>query len=562
MKKYFFSLSAILFLLICIAILYTFWDLPKTFFQQDEWLGSGQVLALGYGAITHGLSPLQILFADARPLTRLIGVLFTVKFSFNPAPYAYYGIFLHIVNSLLVYLIIKKLLKNTLAAFVGTVFFALNSVSHQSITWFAASFGLQPASVCIFLSIYLFLLFIENNKVRFAFISLFFALLSLYFKESGIFLFAFLPIMPFIFRKKIETKKYIKIFSPFIIFIILFVLYRIVEIIIPALTPRDLFNSPVYASINQGKLFFVQSMIARFIMYPMTSLSLMFIPQYSALSIAYDFMKVYYPYITDHFDLIGETVVLDMLSTIGSFLLLIYIGIEIKFDKKSRHIVLFIISLFFLSIIPYIIIGKTFAYMEPRYYYIPLAAGGILVGYIAKNIFLINKKFFTLKLAFALVFVYLMFLHVNEIKQDIQTQVVIASERKGFIAQLINELPTLKENVNVFYFTSDRKWWKDTNTVPFQHGFGYSVPVLYYNTGRMPKQLLINGYLWTLGSEGYTKVNDVSYGYYTSFDHLKEAKSTYHFSWDDIHAFYYDSKKMKLQNITEQTRDELSNEDK
>lgn len=560
MKKYIFSLNTFLLAFIFLAILFTFWDLPKTFFQQDEWLGSGQVLALGYGAITHGLSPLQILFADARPLTRLFGVIFTSIFSFNAAPYAYYGILFHMVNTVLIFFITKKLLKNTSAAFLGTIFFALTSVSHQSVTWFAASFGSQPASLCIFLSIYLFLDYIDTNKIKFAYTSLFFALLSLYFKESGIFLFAFLPIIPFIFKKKISPKKYIKTFSPFIIFIILFILYRLVEMIVPALTPRELFNSPVYASLNQGKLLFIQTMAYRIILYPLTSFSLMFIPQYSALSIAYDFIKVYYPYIIEHVDLIGETVVLDLLSVIGSFILLVYVGVKIKYDEKSRHVLLFTLILFFLAVMPYIIIGKSFAYMEPRYYYIPLAAGAMLVGYITKDVFAMSRKYAVIKLLFVIFFVYLMFLHISEIKQDIQTQAVIASERRGFMKQLTNELPTLKNNTNVFYFTSDRKWWNDNNTVPFQHGFGYSVPVLYYTSGKIPKQLLVNGYLWTLGSEGYTKINDFSYGYYSSFAHLKAAKDTYQFSTDDVYAFYYDSKTMKLSDITKQTREDLTNE--
>ncbi len=540
--------------------MYTFWDLPKTFFQQDEWLGSGQVIALGYGAIINGLSPLQIIFADARPLTRLIGVIFTSIFSFNAAPYAYYGILLHMINTILIFLIAKKLLKNIVAVFMGTVFFALNSVSHQSITWFAASFGVQPASICIFLSIYLFLIYIEKNKAKFAYVSLFFALLSLYFKESGVFLFAFLPTLPFIFGKKINKKKYIKIFSPFIIFIFLFVLYRLIEMIVPVLTPRDLFNSPVYASLSQGKVFFIQSMVFRLVMYPLTSFSLMFVPAYTALFVAYDFTNVYYPYITQHVDLIGETVVLDMLSIIGSFVLLLYMGIKIRFEKKSRHVLFFVISLFFLAVMPYIIIGKSYAYMEPRYYYIPLAAGAVLIGYIAKDVFALSKKFTVIKLLFVAIFIYLMCLHVGEIKQDIHMQVVTASERKGFIKQLINEVPTLKNNVNVFYFSSDRKWWNDNNTVPFQHGFGYSVPVLYYNSGKMPKQFLINGYLWSLGSEGYRTVDDLSYGYYTSFDHLKEAKDKYQFSPNNVYAFYYDSKTMKLLNITKRTREELLDE--
>lgn len=557
MKKHIFSSGNLPFLFIVAAILYTFWNLPKTFYQQDEWLGLGQIIALGFGSVTHGFSLLQFFFADSRPLTRVLGVIFFGTFPLNPIPLAYYGIAFHIVNSFLVFLLIKRFFKSNIAAFLGTMFFALSSVSHQSITWFAASFGVQPASTCILLSIYLFLLFLEKNKKQFAYISLFFALLSLYFKESGIFLFIFFPLLPFIFGKKIEKKKYIQLFSPFLAFIFLFILYRLFEMIILQFGSAHLLNAPVYASLGQGKVFFVMTMLSRIVIYPLTSFSLLFVPVYTALAIALEFTRVYYPYITQRIDLISETIVLDLLSIVGSVLLVAYIIIKTNVDRKSKPTLYFILSLFFLSVMPYIVVGKTFAYMEPRYYYIPLVAGAVFIGYLSRDIFTLGKKFFLLKAGFLIGFAALMFLHVGEIRQDIQMQVVIAKERTGFMKQLLREMPTLTANTNVFYFTSDRTWWDDNNTVPFQHGFGYSVPVLYYNSGKMPKTLLVNGYLWALGSEGYEKIDGLAYGYYTSLPHLKSAMQKYHFSPKDVHAFSYNSQTKVLTDVSQMTQEKL-----
>ncbi len=554
--KHILSFNFFLFLLLIVAIFYTYWDLPKTFYQQDEWLGSGRVLALGFQTVTFGLSPFQIIFGDSRPLTGILGVIFFKSFGFASLPLALYGVLFHIINTLLIFLISRKILKNHLAAMISAAYFGLSSVSQQSITWFAASFGVQPASFCIFSSIYLFLHFLEKKKNIFAHASLFFALLSLYFKESGIFLFIFLPLLPAVFKEKIKIKKYITIFSPFIIFASFFVLYRFIEMtIVRQLAGQSIIASSVYASTNQGKIFFIETILSRIIMYPLTSFSLVFIPVYAALKIASEFMNLYYPFITTKTDLISETVVLDLLAVAASLLLLHFIVRKLMANKYSMQVIYFVLLFFFLSIIPYIIVGKTFAYMEPRYYYIPIAASSILLGAIALRIFSMKQNIGkVMKVLFVLSSFWLLFLHVNETRQFIQMQAVIANERRGFLRQLQIQLPSLKDNTNIFYFTGDKVWYGENNFVPFQHGFGYSVPVIYYASHKIPKQLLVSGYLWALGSEGYKKIGGLDYGYYSSLDHLKKEMLTYHFNPSDVHAFSYDSQTKTLKNITKEVQ--------
>lgn len=547
------------FLLLLILILFAFKDLGNTFFQQDEWLGLGQIKAYGWESVTHGFNFIQLLFGDGRPLTRILGVLLFANFGFNFNYFAFYSIILHFVSSVLVLLIARKLLRNKFASFVSAAFFSVNSVSHQGVSWFGASFGGLPSAVFILLSIYCILNYIDAGKTKYLYISFFAAIVSLYFKESGIFLFILLPVMPLIFNRRINFSAYVKKLIPFGVFISLFTVYRIYQIFFSHINSRNLIEgSSVYLTSANNEI--ILTIILRIILYPLTSLTLIFIPSNIASIIAFAIYRGYYPYIVDRADLVVYTSILDAFSMFVAFIVIASIYFIWKLEKKLRGAIYFFLAFFALSFIPYLLISKSYSYLEPRYYYIASSAAGILLGiyvcYLAKN----SKKIFTkvLRGLFYLFLIALFAAHIKTIHTDLNYQVILAEERKSFLNQLSKYKNTLNNDKNVFYFSGDKAWLVDGNRTPFQHGFGYSLLVMYYESGKIPKSLLASEYLFALGEQGYRTVGDFGFGYFYNIKDLELALKKYKFSKDDIHAFYYYSKTGELRDITTQTRNRLS----
>ncbi len=526
------------FLPVIILTIFTFWKLPLTFYQQDEWLGLGQIFAQGWSHITFGFSPIQVFFADGRPLTRVLGVLLFGNFPFNSTFLALYSVGFHLLNTFLVFLIANKILKKTWFAFISAIFFSVNSVTHQSVTWFGASFGTQPSAFTIFLSIFLFLLYLEENNIKFLYASIFSALISLYFKESSIFLFVFLPLIEIIFKKNFNFKEYVKKYLPFLTFTTLFVLYRLFEMMIIRANSSGLLAGKVFANLGTEHIW--QSLFVRSFMYPITSLGYIFIPLPIALKLGYYMRALYYPFITEHSDLISETVILDLLSFLLSFVILFSCYLIWSKFKEYRKAILFSLLLFFFSILPYIVISKTFGYLEPRYYYISSAAASIILSLLVMSLF---KTFnnLMLKSTVLCIFIVLIFLNVMTIKNDINKQVIIAKERKSFIAQLYNLKPTLTKDKNIFLVEGNKPRFSDYNKAPFQNGIGYTFMVLYYNSDKIPKELLSEGYLWEWDKQGYKEVEGKGFGYYYDFEELKKDLKLGRFSKDSIVSLYYDS---------------------
>ncbi len=539
-KYYLHVLSiAVLFL----TIIKTFQQLPLTFYQQDEWLGLGQIMAIGWGSISKENSIIQILFGEGRPLTRVANVLFYEFFGLQSFPLAIYSITFHFFNTILVYFIINKLIKNKFLALSGALYFAVADVAHQSVTWSGASFGEQPASFFIFLSVLVFLFFLEQKSKLFLYLS---------FKESGIFLIPLYLILPYIYDRKYSVKKLFISFIPILLFLFFFAGFRFIEMITSGMT----YQTSVYLNSNSTNT--IPVIILRAFLYPLTSFSLSFIPYPIAISLGEWLWKLYYPYITSRPDVVFTTVILDLIAVIISVIFLIFCFFIEKI-KELRSSVTFALIFFFLSILPYVTISKTYAYLEPRYYYISLLANCVLIS--ASFSFLINIFQRKWKIAVVIIFIiYGFYLRYNLglVRNDISIQVDIGNERKAFINDLYSYLPTLKNDTNIFYFTGDKTWLVENNFTPFQNGFGYTLMVLYYPSGKIPKVLLPTHYLFALGEEGVKTIDGKTFGYFNNYTDLKKYLTENNIPLKSVISFYYNRSNKKLYNITDKIQGELA----
>ena len=86
--------------------------------------------------------------------------------------------------------------------------------------------------------------------------------------------------------------------------------------------------------------------------------------------------------------------------------------------------------------------------------------------------------------------------------------VVESQTRIKFLNQMSLLLPKLESNKNIFYITGDTDYYIVGNKVPFQQGMGYTLMVWYYHTGKIPKDLINENFLWELNSQGYKEIDN------------------------------------------------------
>ena len=224
-------------------VLMAYKDFPGTFFQQDELWSFGRynrvegVNGLVYFVKNVVLTPGNIRY---NPLTDLGFFLQYKLFQMNFSSYAFASIFMHILNTFLVYIFINKILKNKYIAVLSALLFVINSASHQAVSWVASSLNTQGSTLFSLLFYILFLNYLENkmkNK-KMLILSLFFLVIGPLFKEN-IAPFLLAPLLYLFYR---SDKSFIfakKVFIPFGFFILIYLLLHIFIYFSAPIVPSD-----------------------------------------------------------------------------------------------------------------------------------------------------------------------------------------------------------------------------------------------------------------------------------------------------------------------------------
>lgn len=538
---------------LAIIIFTVFGRLTQTFYQQDEWLGYGLYLSQGFKFVFYNAKSIfGLILGQGRVLSTFIYYLFFKFFPLNATPIAIFSIIFHSINSILVFFLSKRIFKKILPAFLGSLFFALNSVSQNAVIWPAAVAGTLPSTTLIILSIFTFLKFLEKKGRKWIVLTFLFLYISLFFKETSIYLFFYLPLASLIFEK-FNPKKFLSNYWPFLAFFLINSVFRVLEL--------RAVQTELALFLTGSSQAYWQTLLTRAILYPLTSFSLTFVPSEPFLRFARSITNIYYPFFpSEQFILIAQTVVLDLLAIGLSFLIFILIFVLARNSGKAeRKNVGFFVGFMLFSFLPYIIIGKSFAYLESRYYYLPtFAAGVILAWFLGK----ISRKIRISFLSFLLFLLFFSFLivHLRHLGIKLSNEVLISQERKSFLTQLSQQIPNLSQNKNVFYITSDRNYYVEGNKIPFQQGTGYTLMVWYYGSGKVPSDFLVSDYLFEIGSQGYREINGKGFGYFSDFDELVDTLQTKKVSTEAITGLYYDVNKKELVDITQDVVSRLKRE--
>lgn len=536
-----------------VLILFTYSNLFLTFYQQDEWRILGLLKADGLKALFPLFSPLSLIGGGGRLLSQPIHYIFYSLFPFQVAPFFIFAIIFHFLNSLLVFWIVKRLTYNKFLSIISSIFFATSSVSQQSVTWIAAMVQTTASGFFILLSILLYIYFIENGKKKFLYFSITTALISYFFKESSIFLFAVLPIIYLIFKKRISFFKLAKIHWPLVLYGIVAVATRILDLIL---------NARGVASFVTSDTHYWQKFLSHLFFYPLESLSQIFIYPSVMWYISEVFIKVNYQRLasSEIFPVIGETIAADLASITFSLLILCILFLIYLKTREYRKIIIFSLLFIFLSFLPFAVLNKGNAYLDSRYFYNGIFGGAIIfalfINYIKDLLqnFKLNYKYtYALLLLFSFLF---FFSQVRFIQKDINSQVLISTERKNFLSSVKNLYPKLPDNP-IIYITGDSTFYAPNHRVPLQQGPGFTFMVLYYDTGVVPKELITQNFLWDIQSQGYREVRGRGFGYFWDLQELKKEIKDKGLSKNQVIGLYYNGLTKSLINTTSNIRQQL-----
>ena len=546
-----------------LVIVLTYWDLPKTFFQQDEWLTFGRMILreTAGGARDVLLYPF---FGGKGHFTPLAYYQLYLQFKFfglSFEPIVYISIVTHVVNSLLLFYFTYLLLRNKFLAFCSSLFFAVESISNQAVTWIGASTNTQGAVLFLLLSLIFILKYLQNNQKRSYYIALVFFFIGLLFKETILFFFILAPFMWILFGQKKGRRNFYSFLKPLIISGFVYVLMRVFLLFV------SFVNIVQSSKINSLPFTFD---IVRLILLPFKILPQSIFPQQYLINISDIATFYFFPqyvsqegFVNPYF---SQTVVFGQVIPLLSIpiLLIGFIFYKLLFRRKEvilSKIVVFSLAFIMLSSLPLgFIFGDvgSFPIYESRHLHVAAIGVSIflVVGlYGVVKFFLKRSKYIPLVLFVVLTPILLT--HLILTRMEIDRLVRISIPRKSILQSIITSYPRLPQKI-VFYTESDTAYYGmpiEEKALPAQINFGLILLVWYQKNENFPPCLFdFNPQTFHMLAQRYTECDGRGFGYFRDYDKLISAIKENNLSFDNIIAYSWHGKTGELQDITEQIK--------
>lgn len=562
-----------------LVILLAYWDLPKTFFQQDEWLifgkiivreatgGVGNVLIYPFFGSRGHFTPLA--FFQTYSELKLFGLLFE--------PIAYISIATHIANSLLLFYFAYLLLKNKFLAFCSSLVFSVEVISSQAVTWIGASANTQGAVLFLLLSLIFILKYLQGNKKINYYMALVFFFVGLLFKETIVFFFLLALLLWFLFGQKKGIKQFFLFLKPLIILGFIYSLIRVLLFFIP---------SPVAsASVNPVNISLVSD-IAKLFLSPFKILPQTIFPQHLLIGISDIATLFFYPkqafggVVNPYF---SQTVVFGQVIPFLSIPILLIGFIVYKLLLKRKDVLLskavvfsllfIMLSSFPLAFLPANANGNLPIY-ESRHLHV--AAIGMSI-FLVVGLYTVVKFFLKqskpriesvrgkyVPLVFFIILAPILLTHLMLTRTEINRLVKISIPRKSILKSIITSYPRLPQKV-LFYTQSDTAYYGmliEEKALPVQINFGLMLLVWYQKDENFPPCLFdFNPQAFHMLAQRYIECEGRGFGYFRDYDKLIFAIKENSIPLNNVISYSWNGKTEKLIDVTSQIRMKIKKED-
>lgn len=536
-KKHLFVFSVVLISVILLFYGRTFY----TWFQQDEWDWIGRYTYFNsiskiplWEAFKSSLFPhpryrfAPLFDAFYAGLVSMFGLKFEL--------YSILSLLIHLLNSILIFVLAEKLSKNNNLSFLISILFATGSIGQKAVTWVATSFNTQPSFTFSIIAIIALIDYIKNKS---SLINIFiFGFIALWFKENALGVILFFPIISLILDK--SKKKIKKIIYSTVIFLIF---YFVLRFLLSRIGLR--IHTEGYSDF--GRFLNIWEYMGLVFWTPIRSVVDVFVFPYTLIAIASFFHGTH--------DLYAENTGVNIVTiSILPFILfsayLIYKKIVLK-NKWLKNLFFMAIVIIFVSTITSSLLAirgtSALVYIiRSRDLYFSTAGAAII---IAIPIYKIMKQKKTIFKVFAifLLGIYFSYHYTNINKRIINGEIQKRNQREITINNVYSFYPNIS-NKSIFY----------SDEMPFQTGFGRTLLVWYVLNGdNRFINFLKDDYLYFPGSTGYKEMGKYGFGYIKNIEEVKKVVKEYQLSADNVYSFSYDKQTNLIENKTQVIRNLL-----
>ncbi len=343
-----------------------------TNWDDNQYLTNPYVINLSFAGI---LKTFSVYFAgNYHPLTLLsLGIDHLIGGN-SPFMYHFTNLFLHLVNTFLVFLLVKRLTQNNLLAILTFILFGVHTLHVESVAWISERKDVLYS--CFYLvALTIYTTYASNRKSLYYWLSLLFFLISLLAKGQAVVLAAVLPLIDYVKGRKWFSLKVLLEKGPFLLLSLIFgwVAFRAQESV-------NAINF-IYFPLPE-RVAFASFGLAQYLIKCILPLGLSALYPYPLILSNGSIPSFYWLYIFS----------LPVFLT-GSYFLF----------KRSK-IYVFGLSMFFLNLLPLLqLIPIGGAIMADRYFYIPSV--GLLLCFAFGLLEIRNQRIrYTLALLFILIF--------------------------------------------------------------------------------------------------------------------------------------------------------------
>jgi len=498
-------------------IVLSFWWVPQTYFQLDEWTFLGQYLLTRTDP--------SILFRVFQgmhflPVEQAWLYIQYSLFWLQPMGYVVVSLVTHIIVAILGYVLLRLLSIRALPTFLGIAFFALNPVSSQVVSWSPASAS-GAVSVALFLSACIVWLYYRSKRSIYSDICVgILMFLSMLAKVDVIIGYFFIGVVAIFFTRK-RTVSYTPIIVSFVLWLILYFFMR-------AFGLKEVVSAP-------------SKSIAAMLSYISN------IPEWMANIIVNHnglrgFLKKFLGSYAQYFPLLDSDSLLKTISRIIAGLWYAWYVLLVWF-KKEPVIKIVVFPIFvILSMLPYFFslpVG-----MQSRHFYIPVFITGMWVAFFLD--WMSKKKFFVIQ-NISLVAVALTLVGFVYANQPWENFLSVEMNRKALGVEL-QKITTPTTGTVVYYLENGVH-------TPYQSGIGQMLLVMqaHDDPAFVPYFKNYSYFLFGMYEQGYKKIGEKGFGYYYTIDDLRKDYQKGLFDASAVRAYYFDTDKVIFHDITKET---------